>query len=80
MSTDFPKRLAEKLRAIREQSGLSDDQFALQVKARDRAAIALYENGQEDLPVSVLFAYASIAGVPVEEIIDDDRALSFKRY
>lgn len=75
MSSDFPKRLPEKLRAIREHTRLSESQFAMNVKAKDGAAIASYENGQGDLPISVLFAYVKIAGIPVENLIDDDREL-----
>jgi len=75
MSTEFPKRLPEKLRAIREQTRLSESDFATNVNARDGAAIASYESGQGDLPVSVLFAYVKIAGIPVENLIDDDREL-----
>lgn len=79
MSTEFPKRLPEKLKAIRERTHLSEAQFASQVKAKDAAAVAAYENGQGDLPVSVLFAYVKVAGVQLEDLIDDDRELSFSQ-
>jgi uncharacterized protein with FMN-binding domain len=79
MSTDFPKRLPEKLKAIREWTQLDDSQFASQVKATDGVAIASYENGQGDLPVSVLFAYLKVAGVQLEDLIDDDRDLFLPR-
>ena len=75
MSTAFRKRLPEKLRAIRVRTQLSESRFASQVNARDGAAIVSYENGQGDLPISVLFAYSKVAGVPVEDLIDDDRDL-----
>lgn len=75
MSTDFPKRLPEKLRAIRERMSLSESQFAIRVKASDGDAIASYESGRGDLPVSVLFEYVKVAAVPVENLLDDDREL-----
>lgn len=54
-------------------------QFASQVKVNDGAAIASYENGQGDLPVSVLFAYVKLAGVQLEDLIDDDWDLFLNR-
>ena len=75
MSTDFPKRLPEKLRAIRERMSLSESQLAMKVKASDGDAIVSYESGHGDLPVSVLFEYLKVADVPIENLLDDDREL-----
>jgi transcriptional regulator with XRE-family HTH domain len=56
MSTeDFPNRLPEKLKAIREQLGMTPDQLADFVGARTGAEILAYENDEDDLLVSVLF-------------------------
>jgi transcriptional regulator with XRE-family HTH domain len=74
---EFPQKLAEKLIQIRERSGRTWDEFAQQVNARDGTEIAAYENNEGDLPISVLYAYARFAGIPVENIIDDDRDLWF---
>ena len=73
----FPQKLPEKLIQIRERSGRTWDEFAQQVNARDGTDIAAYENNEGDLPISVLFAYARFAGIPVENIVDDDRDLWF---
>lgn len=74
MSADLPKRLPEKLKAIRERYDLT---LAEPLKSFDRATIEAYESGDLDLPLSVLFAYAKLAGVPVENLIDDHRDLWF---
>ena len=74
---EFPQKLAEKLIHIRERSGRTWAEFAQEVNARDGTEIAAYENNEGDLPISVLFAYARFAGIPIENIIDDDRDLWF---
>jgi hypothetical protein len=74
MSSEFPKRLPEKLLAIRERYDLT---VAERLKSLDGATIEAYEKRELDLPLSVLFAYAGVAGIPVENLIDDDRDLWF---
>lgn len=74
MSTEFPKRLPEKLKAIREQY---DHSLTELLKPFDAQTIAAYETGASDLPLSVLFAYAKAAGIPVENLINDDRDVWF---
>ncbi len=78
MSSDFPKRLGEKLKAIREHSKLSPDEFAPHVQAKDGAEILAYENDEDDLLVSVLWGYARLADIPVENILYDDRELWYE--
>lgn len=74
MSTaDFPKRLPEKLKAIREHLGMTPDQLADFVGAKTGAEIEAYENDEEDL--LVLFGYAKLANIPVENLLHDDRDL-----
>jgi hypothetical protein len=46
------------------------------VNAKDGTEIAAYEN-MGDLPISVLYGYARLARIPVENILDDDRDLWF---
>lgn len=76
MSTvDFPKRLPEKLKTIRERLGFTPDQIADFVGARSGAEIIAYESDEDDLLVSVLFGYAKLANIPVENILYDDRDL-----
>jgi hypothetical protein len=74
VSSDFPEKLPEKLKAIRERYDLT---LADPLKSLDAAIIEAYESGELDLPVSVLFAYAKLAGIPVENLLDDDRDLWF---
>jgi hypothetical protein len=74
MPSDFPTRLPEKLKAIR---GRYDLTLAEPLRSLDAATIEAYESGEIDLPVSVLHAYAKLAGIPVENLIHDDRDLWF---
>jgi transcriptional regulator with XRE-family HTH domain len=69
---DFPKRVGEKLKTIRKRLNLSPDQIAPLVGAKSGAEILSYEIGEEDLPVSVLWAYARLAGNPMMNLIEDD--------
>ena len=68
-----PKRLGEKLLQIREAFGLS------QARMRDRlgldymqaARISEYERDDREPSLPTLLAYADLAGVHVEDIIND---------
>src|ERR1044072_2840293 len=53
-SLDFPKRIPEKLKTIREHLNLTPDEFAPMVGARTGAEILAYENDEADLLVTVL--------------------------
>jgi len=64
--SDFPERLPEKLKAIRERLGMTPDQLAPFVGAKTGAEILAYENDEDDLLVSVLFGYAKLANIPVK--------------
>ena len=46
---EFPKRIPEKLKAIRERLGLTPDEIAPKVGARTGAEILAYENDEDDL-------------------------------
>ena len=43
----------------------------------DPATIEAYENGELEPPLSVLLAYAEMVGIPVENLLDDDRDVWF---
>ena len=75
MSSHFPKRLPEKLMAIRERYDLT---AAEPSKSLDASTIDAYEKGDVDLPLSVLLTYARLACIPVQNLIDDDRDLWFE--
>jgi transcriptional regulator with XRE-family HTH domain len=70
----FPEKLGEKLKAIRERLAMTPDQLAAFVGAKTGAEITAYENDEDDLLVSVLFGYAKLANVPVEDLLQDERA------
>ena len=69
---DFPKRLPEKLKTIRERLGMTPNQVAPFVGAENGAEIEAYESGEGDLLVSVLWAYARMSGNPIMNLVDDD--------
>lgn len=79
-----PERLTEKLRAIRERLKLTPDQFAPLVGVTTGAEIEGYEKdlGQEPhvLLVTTLWRYVKLAGVPIENLFDDDRDLWFGHH
>lgn len=74
MPTQFPKRLSEKLRTIRERHTLPLSEV---LKRFDAESIEAFETGVADLPLSVLYAYANVARIPIENLLDDDRDVWF---
>ena len=70
-----PKRLASKLRAIRETLGLSQEQMAerlQRVKSPPQpGTISRYETGQREPSLLVLLEYARLAGISTDVLIDD---------
>jgi transcriptional regulator with XRE-family HTH domain len=71
----FPKRIPEKLKTIREHLRLTPDEIAAKVGARTGAEILAYENDEDDLLVPVIWGYAGLAGIPLENILYDERDL-----
>jgi hypothetical protein len=72
MSSDFPKRLGEKLKTIRLRLAMTPDEIAQFVGAQDAAEIVAYENDEGDMPVSILWGSARLSGNPMMNLIDDD--------
>lgn len=70
-----PRKLAEKLRQVREGLGLSQGDIASRIGVKDRASVSGYERGEREPPLPVLLMYARVAGVSVESLIDDDLSL-----
>jgi len=69
-----PKRLAEKLRRVREALGLSQSELLRRLGFDGVIAyhrISNYELGTGEPPLPVLLAYARLAGVSTDVLIDD---------
>ncbi|MDX6610942.1 MAG: Helix-turn-helix domain [Blastocatellia bacterium] len=68
------KRLAEKLSAIRERLGLSQNELIRRMKVSEliyQSSISGYESGEREPPLPILLQYAQAAGVCVDILIDD---------
>jgi transcriptional regulator with XRE-family HTH domain len=70
-----PIKLADKLAQIRNDLGLSQTEIASRLGVDNRASISGYERGEREPPLPVLLAYARLAGVSVESLIDDKMRL-----
>jgi transcriptional regulator with XRE-family HTH domain len=70
-----PERLAEKLRQIRFSLGLSQPEMHRRLGLEDEVEytnISKYELGRNEPPLSTLLQYARVAGVHLEDIVDDE--------
>lgn len=71
-----PERLAEKLKAIRESLDLTAEQLIEDLDCPKiplhRASITEYEKGRREPPSLVLLAYARLAKIPMEILVDDE--------
>ena len=67
----YPRKLARKLKRIRVKLKMSQNEIARALGVKDRASISVYENGQREPPLPTLLAYARLAKVSVETLIDD---------
>lgn len=73
-----PKHLANKLLQIRLSFGVSQGEMLKRLGVEDlihSTNISKYELDKNEPPLAILLAYARLAGIPVEQIIDDDLAL-----
>lgn len=72
-----PKRLAKKLLRIRKALGLSQREMAerLGVKITHKH-VSNFERGHSIAPLEIVLAYARLANVEMETIIDDDLDLA----
>jgi transcriptional regulator with XRE-family HTH domain len=69
-----PERIGAKLRQIRNALGLSQNQMTHHLrlpKEFKRGIISNYENDEREPPLFVLLAYARVAGICLEVIVDD---------
>ena len=69
-----PKHLAAKLLQIRRSLEVSQGEMVRRLSVQaliDHTTISKYELDKNEPPLMVLLAYAKVAGVPVESLIDD---------
>jgi len=74
-----PKYLANKLLQIRRSLGLSQGELVQQLGVQDLihyTNISKYELDKNEPPLAILLAYARLAEIPVEQIIDDEHELT----
>ncbi|MDT5062084.1 MAG: Helix-turn-helix domain [Acidobacteriota bacterium] len=70
-----PERLAEKLLQIRNALGLSQSEMHRRLGVEDAVPytrISKYELGDNEPPLMILLQYARVAGVHMEDIVDDE--------
>ena len=76
-SRGIPLRLAEKLKQVRTSLGLSQKEISSRLEFQDarihitRSSISRYELGKREPPLLVLYAYARLANVSMNALIDD---------
>jgi transcriptional regulator with XRE-family HTH domain len=76
-----PKKLGGKLREIRNRLGLTQQQMVVRLKRGIPKAsmhpghISQFETGKREPSLLILLAYARLAGVSTDVLIDDKREL-----
>ncbi|HEV7798474.1 MAG TPA: helix-turn-helix transcriptional regulator [Pyrinomonadaceae bacterium] len=76
-----PKRLAEKLRRIRLELGLSQTEMHRRLETEEKilyTRISDYELDKNEPSLLTILAYARAAGVHIEDIVDDELDLPSK--
>lgn len=76
-----PERLAEKLLQIRNALGLSQTEMLKRLGAEERMAyhrISEFESGKGEPSLIILLAYAQVAGICVDFLINDELDLPAK--
>jgi len=74
-----PKSLAKKLLQIRLSLAMSQGEMVKRLGVQDLihyTTISKYELDKNEPPLAILLAYARLAGIPVEQIIDDEVELT----
>jgi transcriptional regulator with XRE-family HTH domain len=74
-----PKHLAKKLLQIRRSLGVSQGELVRQLGVQaliEHTTISKYELNKNEPPLAILLAYARLAGIPIERIIDDELELT----
>ena len=74
-----PKHLAKKVLQIRRSLGISQGEMVKRLGVQeliDHTTISKYELDKNEPPLAIVLAYARLAGIPVEQIIDDQFELT----
>jgi transcriptional regulator with XRE-family HTH domain len=72
-----PKRIAEKVKAIRTHLGVSQTGMKHLINSNSPyGRISEYERGRRVPTTMTLLAYARAAKIPLEELVDDELELS----
>ena len=67
-----PRKLAEKLLAVRQRLGVSQTEMARLLELKQTyTVVSSYENGRREPDLIVLLRYAKLARVPMETLVDD---------
>jgi len=66
-----PKLLASKLLIIRHELGLSQPQIAKRLGIQEYTNVSKYERNVNEPTLMIVLAYARLAEIPVEYLIDD---------
>ena|SRR5688572_15708395 len=74
-----PKKLADKLRLIREHLEMSQGEIAKALGVENRASISGYERGEREPPLPTLLRYARLAHISTDVLIDDEMEISLER-
>jgi len=75
------ERLAEKLRQIRKSLELSQNELIRRMGLEDmiyQSNVSGYESGEREPPLPILLRYASVAGVCMDALVDDELDLPKK--
>jgi transcriptional regulator with XRE-family HTH domain len=81
MGRDRPKRLGRKLAAIRKQLELSQNGMVRRLGLSDkltREEVSAYERGVREPSLPTLARYATVAGVWIDVLVDDELDLPQK--
>lgn len=76
-----PKRLAEKLRYIRLSLNLTQDELLRQLDVgglTTQSKISEFESGTREPSLLILLQYSRLAGVHMEDLVDDEANLPAK--
>lgn len=74
-------RLGEKLLDIRRSLGLSQNELIRRMGLEDviyQSSVSGYESGEREPPLPILLQYARVAGLCLDQLIDDDLDLPTK--